>query len=160
MYEDDYRRRTNLHRSGRTSEKPKKSSFGITGFQAAVCALCIAVAVIIRLVGGGVYSTVRDSVSKALDTQVTGSDVKSVFAAIKSGLPDVSSVFDSSVGNSTSASSQAASTTSSSSSSSNTSSSASTASATASKTSSSASASKTASQTGVKAVETAATDNA
>lgn len=96
MAEDGYRRRTNLHRNGRYYENPPKRRIGIIGFQVIICMLCIIAAAIIRLAGGNLYLFVRTEVSNALDSQVTNSDVSTVFAVIKSTLPDVSSIFSSS----------------------------------------------------------------
>jgi hypothetical protein len=97
MYEEIQRKRTNLHSANRTAAAPRRAGkFGYTGFQITVCLACIIAAVIIRLAGGGFYTLVRNTVSNALDTPVTSSDVSQVFAALKSGLPDMSSVFDNS----------------------------------------------------------------
>jgi uncharacterized membrane protein YgcG len=97
MYEEFQRKRTNLHSASRTTAAPRRAGkFGYTGLQITVCLACIIAAVFIRLAGGSFYTLVRNTVSNALDTPVTSSNVSQVFAAIKSGFPDYSTVFSSS----------------------------------------------------------------
>jgi hypothetical protein len=94
MYDDGYRRRTNLHSGRQTSKISRKSlKISLIGFQIIVSLLCVAVAVVIKLIGGSVYTAVRSEVSKTVNYHVTSSDVSQALATIKKGLPNMSDVF-------------------------------------------------------------------
>ena len=97
MYEDYMRKRTNLHSTHTSQNQPqKKHRIGITGFQIIICLICIAVTLVVKLIGGSTYTYVKSNISKAINKPVTSSDVQGVFATIKSNLPDVSEIFSSS----------------------------------------------------------------
>lgn len=105
MEEDRYRYRERSHRSHH-SETQRGKCLGFLGFQLIVCSICLAVALILRFVGGGVYTSVRGGVTKAL-TGTAGKDtLTQAFDTIRSGLNNAKSTFTSQAASESSAKSQ------------------------------------------------------
>ena len=94
MIEDDFRRRENFRRTrrGRANEK-KTPPFHLLEYQILICVVSVAVVLIIRATGGGVYDAVRSGIYDAFNKGVTRSDFAAVFKNIKDNLPDASGIF-------------------------------------------------------------------
>lgn len=104
MADETPRRRTNLHDSHRRQweEGREPSHMSFTGFQIGICVFCIVAAVVVRVVGGSTYSTVKTAVSRALAGRDAGSQLSEVFRTVKGYFPDVQEVFQSAPSNSAS----------------------------------------------------------
>ena len=93
MADETPRRRTNLHDSHRRQweegREPSHMSFTVA-------------AVVVRVVGGSTYSTVKTAVSRALAGRDAGSQLSEVFRTVKGYFPDVQEVFQSAPSNSAS----------------------------------------------------------
>lgn len=103
MYEDTNRRRPRLEDAKMTNNSAPKSGFFFTGFQMAVCVICLVLALALKQFGGGYYKAAKVYVKDALQNSITSEEVTDVLHNIGKQLPDAAEVFSSGVTSSASA---------------------------------------------------------
>ena len=83
------------HEGQKTGDDGGRAPF-VTGWQMAICLAALAAAYLIRLFGGGFYTTAQSYVRDALSRSITNAQVTEAFDALRSQLPDTSTLLGSS----------------------------------------------------------------